>query len=181
MKLINFITGHPLNSLIDYFDAPNPTDVTEHALNEIWLRQKMVNPLPVVAVMMLLLFSFQLPFQIGLYTFDLPPEVGVPILFPPIFIVLLVVIFAMKSIIKGRKWAVTAFKHLFFINCLVFLASLCLSFHADNVHGKIVILIAGMLLWCRSLLNSRSFSTTVKFFIHKKLAWKAIKDVSNQM
>ncbi|WP_434663583.1 hypothetical protein ACMYSL_13870 [Klebsiella sp. MISC125] len=181
MRWINFITGRNLNALIGYFKSPNPTDVTEHALNEIWLRQRMVNPLPVVAVMMLLLFSFLLPFQMGLYAFVLPPAIWVSILFPPVFIVLLVVIFAMKSIIKGRKWAVTAFKYLFFINCLLFLASLCLSFHADNIHGKIIILIAGMLLWCRVLLNSRSFSTTVKFFIHKKLAWKAIKEVSSQI
>ncbi|WES67631.1 hypothetical protein [Superficieibacter sp. HKU1] len=180
MKIINFITGKNISSLIYYFDSINENDIIEHALNNIWLKQKIPNPLSVIAIMMLLMFSFSVPFQITLVSFDFPPPVAVSIIYPPVLIVVVLVVLAMKATIKGRKWAVVTFKYLFLIDCLLFLISLYLSFYVGDFHWQLMMVIAGMLLWSRYLLNSHSFLIVIKFYLHRRLAMNVIDKVSDK-
>lgn len=180
MKIINFIAGWNFNSLIDYFDNINTSDVTEHALNDIWLKQKIPNPISVVIIMMLLMFSFSLPFQITLVTFDFSPPVAVSIIYPPVLTVVALVVLAMKATIKGKKWAIMIFKYLFLIDCFLFLISLYLSFFVGNFHWESMMIIVAMLLWSRYLMNSDSFMIVIKFYLHRRLAMKAIDEVSDK-
>ncbi len=180
MRIFNFITGRNFNSLINYFDNPDAKEVTEHTLNIIWGKQRLINPLSVVAIMMFLMFSFSIPIQMTLVNFDLSPPVAVSIIGPAILIVVLLVVLAMKATVKGSKWAVIIFKYLFMIDLLIFLIAFCSSFLVGEIHWEIILIIAGMLLLSRFLMNGNSFMIVIKFYLHQRLALKAIAEVADK-
>lgn len=169
MKMLCYITGLNLDKLIYYFDNVNKNDIMEHAVDGIWFNQKKTNPFTIVSIIMLLIFSFLVPLQTASLTFKLPPSIAVSITYPPILFVMVLIIVAMRSVLQGRKWAIIVFKYVFFIDCLLLFLSLYLSFSSGNIHWPLLIIPTGMLLWCRILLNSTSFSDLIKFYLHRKL------------
>lgn len=169
MKILCYITGLNLDKLINYFDNVSENDIIEHTVDGIWFKQQKPNPFTIISITMLLIFSFLVPLQTISLTFKLPPSIAVSITYPPILFVMVLNILAMKSVLKGRKWTILVFKYVFFIDCLLLLLSLYLSFSSDNIHWQLLIIPTCMLLWCRILLNCASFSSLIKFYLHRKL------------
>lgn len=177
MKVFGYIAGSNLDNLINYVGDVNKDHVIEHAVNGIWFRQKIPNPFSIPLIMMLLIFSFLVPLETASLTFRLPPSIAVSITYPLTLSIMVVIILAIKSVLKGSKWSIMVFKYVFVIDCLLFLLSLYFSLSAGNIRWELLIVTAGMLLWCRVLLNCTSFSTLVKFYLHRKLVASGINDV----
>lgn len=181
MKITTLLTGSNFNSLItcasvaeNYFKENmvdkciNRNDYLNKLKSDL-MHLSLLTIAVYISISMMLILLFIFPYAIISFSFNIPTPIMVAQIYIPSLFFLLASVFAFKIILKGRRVGLTIYKYMFLTGCFLFFLSLFFYTSTEKDYWQIKIANAGILLWCRCLMNSRSFDGLVKFYIHRRL------------
>lgn len=182
MKIAKLLTGCTFNSLVVCADnakkyleenKTSPSMAKNDYLNNLKtdsIPLSLLSMTVYIIINMMLILLFIFPYAIISFSFNIPTPIMVAQIYIPSLFFLLASVFSFQIILKGRRIGLTIYKYMFLIGCYMFFLSLFFYTSTEEVYWQIKIANAGILLWCRSLMNSRSFDGLVKFYIYRRLS-----------
>lgn len=184
MELVKTLVGGSFNSLISYISEIeadiNADDFykhvdAEHYIHDIWYSPTLKSAFSAATITIILIFLFLLPYQSILYTFNLTHSAFALMIFPPLIFILVLLILNLKSIMKGKKRGITMHKYMFLFGIDLFCISILCSIITHESYWVIKLINIILILWCKFLMNSNSFSTLIKSYMRRRLS-KIIMD-----
>ncbi|MFU2146149.1 hypothetical protein DVH07_05030 [Hafnia paralvei] len=182
MKIAKLLTGHKFDSLITCANSAEK-HLKENKADILTTRNDYLNKLKsdsihlslltiavYIAINMMLNFLSILPYTIISISFNIPTPIMVAQIYIPLMLFWVTSVFSFKIILKGRSIGLIIYKYMFLTECFLFFLSLFFYTSTEKDYWQIKITNAGILLWCRSLMNSRSFDGLVKFYIYRRLS-----------
>lgn len=181
MKITTLLTGSNFNSLITCANIAENC-FKENMADKCITRNDYLNKLKsdsmhlslltiavYIAINMMLNFLSILPYTFISISFNIPTPIMVVKIYIPLMLFWVTSVFSFKIILKGRRVGLIIYKYMFLTGCFLFFLSLFFYTSTEKDYWQIKIANAGILLWCRCLMNSRSFDGLVKFYIHRRL------------
>lgn len=181
MKITKLLIGDGFNSLIACADSAE-NFLKESKADKCITKNDYLNKLKAdsihlslltiavyIAINMMLNFLSILPYTFISISFNIPPPIMAAQIYIPLIFFWVTSVFAFQITLKGRRTGLIIYKYMFLTGCFLFFLSLFFYTSTEEAYWQIKIANAGILLWCRSLMNSRSFDGLVKFYIHRRL------------
>lgn len=181
MKITTLLTGSNFNSLItcasvaeNYFKENmvdkciNRNDYLNKLKSDL-MHLSLLTIAVYIAINMMLNFLSILPYTFISISFNIPTPLMAVQIYIPLMLFWVASVFAFKIILKGRRVGLIIYKYMFLTGCFLFFLSLFFYTSTGEDYWQIKIINVGILVWCRCLMNSRSFDGLVKFYIHRRL------------
>lgn len=181
MKITTLLTGSNFNSLItcasvaeNYFKENmvdkciNRNDYLNKLKSDL-MHLSLLTIAVYIAINMMLNFLSILTYTFISISFNILTPLMVVQIYIPLMLFWVASVFAFKIILKGRRVGLIIYKYMFLTGCFLFFLSLFFYTSTGEDYWQIKIINVGILVWCRCLMNSRSFDGLVKFYIHRRL------------
>ena len=178
MKIIKWLIGDTFYSLINFVESNhnNIRSVEYFTINPYFNKLRTNSTIPsllsifvFIAIIMMLNILFILPYTIMMFSVNVSMPVMTFMIYIPVLSFWVVSYFSFRLILKGKRRGLIIFKYMILIECFLFCLSVLFSAITHEVYLLVKIINMGVFLWCRHLMNSRSFDEMVRNYIYRRL------------
>lgn len=141
------------------------------------------SPCPIVTVfiMTLLLFCFIIPYYTIISTLSMSHlQYGVAFFVPTLIFSFLFATIT-NPIMMGKRWPIIYFKISHLLNCFLFFIALFSPVKNQHMDQIFTLISALLILTCRALMNSYSFSEIIKYYIHRRISDNIVEERLNKI
>lgn len=186
MKVIKMLAGDKFYSLVEFFKTTNGNLNEDFAVNNLednifftsLLNGKvfpsLLSIISFIAIILLFIISFILPFMTIVFNLHAPVSVAAPLAFISVALYTVAAFIAFWLVSRGRWSGMAIFCCMIYIQYFLFTLSLLLIFFTDDFYCTIKIVNICALLLSRKLINSHPFNEIIKNYIYMRLFMTAM-------